>query len=225
VSDRTLVVFVKEPRPGSVKTRLAVAIGDDDAAQLYQVFVETVLAATTPAPGEYERLVFYDPPEAGERMRAWLPSGRLRQQATGDVGQRMAACFARCFARGASRVVLAGSDAPALGRGEVRAAFDALADHDLVLGPAVDGGYYLVGLCAPQPTLFEGVAWSTASVLDETLVRAAAAGLSVAQLAPLRDVDTADDLRAEWPRVERLLESRPQLRERIARALAAPPQP
>jgi uncharacterized protein len=223
VSDRTLVVFVKEPRPGAVKTRLAAAVGDEDAAQLYRAFVETVLAATTPEAGEYERLVFYDPPEAGERMRAWLPSGRLRKQSAGDVGQRMAACFARCFARGASQVVLAGSDAPALGRAEVRAAFAALAEHEVALGPAHDGGYYLVGLRAPQPALFEGVAWSTASVLDETLVRAAAAGLSVAQLAPLRDVDTADDLRVEWPRVERLLESRPALRDSLARALAARP--
>ncbi len=222
MSDRTLVVFVKEPRPGAVKTRLAAAIGGDDAAQLYQVFVETVLEATTPEAGEYERLVFYDPPEAGERMRAWLPSGRLRKQSAGDVGQRMAAAFARCFERGASRVVIAGSDAPALGRAEVRGAFDALATHDVVLGPAHDGGYYLVGLRAPQPALFEDVAWSTAAVLDETQVRAAAAGISVARLAPLRDVDTADDLRAEWPRVEPLLESRPALRDSLARALATP---
>ena len=221
MSDRTLVVFVKEPRPGAVKTRLAAAIGDAVAAQLYRAFVETVLAATTPEADEYERLVFYDPPEAGERMRAWLPSGRLRKQSAGDVGERMAACFARCFARGASRVVLAGSDAPALGRAEVRAAFEALADHDVALGPAHDGGYYLVGLRRPQPALFDGVAWSTAAVLDQTLVRAAAAGLSVARLAPLRDVDTADDLRAEWHCVERLLESRPALRDRVARTLAA----
>jgi rSAM/selenodomain-associated transferase 1 len=220
LSDRTLAVFVKEPRPGAAKTRLAAALGPDDAARLYGRLVEGVLAATTPEAGEYERLVFYDPPEAGERMRAWLPAGRLRRQAPGDLGARMSAAFGRCFERGARRVVLVGSDAPGLGRAEVRAAFTALSSGDVVLGPAHDGGYYLVGLRAPQPSLFEGVAWSTASVLEETLARAAAARLSVARLPALRDVDTVDDLRAEWPRVMRVLEADPGLRDRLARALA-----
>jgi rSAM/selenodomain-associated transferase 1 len=216
VSDCTLVVFVKEPRPGAVKTRLAAAIGDEDAARLYRVFVEAVLVATTPQAGEYERLVFFDPPEAAERIRSWLPSGRLRKQARGDLGARMAAAFARCFDRGAGRVALVGTDAPALGRADVLAAFAELAAHDVVLGPAYDGGYYLVALRAPQPSLFDGMAWSTSSVLDETLARAAAAGLSVARLRPLRDVDTLDDVRAEWAALAPLLRGQPALRDRLA---------
>jgi rSAM/selenodomain-associated transferase 1 len=219
VSDRTLVVFVKEPNPGAVKTRLAASIGPADAAALYRVLVETVLDATTPGRGEYERLVFFDPPEAGERMRSWLPSGRLRRQGRGDLGARMADAFARAFARGASRVVLVGSDAPGLARGDVRDAFSALGAHDAVLGPSEDGGYYLVGLKAPRPALFEGMAWSTPSVRERTLERAASAGLSVALLRPLRDVDTLVDLRAEWERLVAPLARRPELRQRLADAV------
>lgn len=219
MSDRTLVVFLKEPRPGEVKTRLAADLGGEDAAAVYRTIVEVLLDATTPEAGEYERLVFYDPPDAGERLRAWLPSGRLRRQATGDVGARLAEAFERCFARGAGRVVVVGSDAPALGRAEVIAAFEALATHDVALGPAEDGGYYLVGLRSPRPALFAGVAWSTPSVLAETLARASAARLSVARLAPLRDVDTIDDLREEWARVEPALARRPALRDRVARVV------
>jgi rSAM/selenodomain-associated transferase 1 len=219
VSDRTLVVFVKEPRPGAVKTRLAAVLGPDDAARLYRALAGAVLEATVPEPGEYERLVFYDPPDAGERLRAWLPSGRLRRQDPGHLGARMSGAFARCFARGASRVVLAGSDAPGLGRRHVTAALDRLDAHDVVLGPAHDGGYYLVALRAAQPSLFEEVSWSTASVLEDTLARARAAGLRVALLERLRDVDTCDDLRAEWPTVGPMLDRDPALRERTARAL------
>jgi rSAM/selenodomain-associated transferase 1 len=224
MSDRTLVVFVKEPRPGAVKTRLAAALGGEDAALLYRLMVEALLAATTPELGEYERLVFYDPPEAGERLREWMPAGRLRRQAAGDLGARMAVAFERCFDRGASQVVLIGSDTPALGRSEVRGAFEALASHDVALGPTHDGGYYLVGLRARQPSLFAGVPWSTGGVLEETLARAGASGLSIAQLPTLRDVDTAGDLGAEWPRIERLLDSHPALRRRLAVALAGTPR-
>jgi hypothetical protein len=214
-----LVVFVKEPRAGRVKTRLAAALGDEAAAAVYRTIAEGVVAGTLPEAGEYERLVFYDPPDAGERMRSWLPAGRLRKQAAGDVGARMADAFARCFARGARRVAIVGSDAPAVGRAEAREAFAALGAHDVVLGPAHDGGYWLVGLRAPQPALFEGVAWSTPSVLAETLARAAARGLSVARLDPRRDVDTIEDLRAEWPRIAPSLD--PSLRERLAPLLEA----
>jgi rSAM/selenodomain-associated transferase 1 len=219
VSDRTLAVFVKEPQPGRVKTRLAAVLGDEDAAHLYRALAENVLAATTPKAGEYERLVFFDPPDAGERLRAWLPAGRLRRQAAGDLGSRMVAAFARCFERGATRVTLVGTDVPALDGAVVRSAFEALEANDVVFGPAADGGYYLVALRGPQPFLFESVAWSTPAVLEQTAARAAAAGLQVGRLPPLRDLDTVEDLRAEWPLVERLLGACPSVRDRIARAL------
>jgi glycosyltransferase A (GT-A) superfamily protein (DUF2064 family) len=95
VSDRTLVVFVKEPRPGAVKTRLAAEIGADAAALVYRALAEGVLEATTPRPGEYERLVFFEPPEARRALRAWLPGVSLRAQAGTDLGARLSDAFAR----------------------------------------------------------------------------------------------------------------------------------
>jgi rSAM/selenodomain-associated transferase 1 len=220
LSDRTLVVFVRYPRVGTVKTRLVPALGAELAADLYRALAEGVLAATAPRVREYERLVFYDPPEAGDEMRGWLPAGRLRRQAPGDLGTRMANAFAKTFARGARRVALIGSDVPGLSRVEVGEALAALERVDLVLGPAQDGGYYLVALRGPQPSLFDGIAWGTPQVLDETLSRASAAGLSVAQLARRRDVDTIEDLQAEWPRVAALLRHDPALQARLAEAIA-----
>ena len=113
----------------------------------------------------------------------------------GDLGERMATAFADAFAAGSRRVALAGSDVPELTRERVGEAFSALDDHDMALGPAADGGYYLVALARPRPALFEGVAWSTERVLAETLERAAAAGLRVRLLGTLRDVDTPEDAR------------------------------
>jgi hypothetical protein len=95
------------------------------------------------------------------------------------VGARMADAFARAFARGAERVVLVGTDAPGVARETAIAALSALDAADVVIGPAEDGGYYLIALREPRPELFAGVAWSTPSVREETRARAAAAGLSV----------------------------------------------
>jgi rSAM/selenodomain-associated transferase 1 len=224
VSERALIVFLKHPRPGRVKTRLAAALGGDTAAALYRALAEEVLRATVPRPGEYETLVFFDPPEAAVEMRAWLPGVRLRPQSAGDVGQRMAAAFDRVFERGPRRVAIIGTDVPAMTRETVAGALAGLDEADAVIGPAEDGGYYLVALREPHPELFEDVAWSTPTVLEETLARAAAAGLRVRQLAHLRDVDTLADLRAEWSRLRTLLEDRPELRKRLEAALAAVPR-
>jgi hypothetical protein len=222
VSDRTLIVFVKEPRPGAVKTRLAADVGPAAAAELYQALVEGVLEATTPVPGEYERLVFFDPPEARRGLREWLPGVSLRAQSAGGLGERMADAFARAFGRGATRVAIAGSDVPGMTRGTVLRALEELGESDVVLGPAADGGYYLIALREPHPELVRGIDWSTHAVLRQTLERAAAAGLVVRQLETLRDVDTLADLRAEWPVLEGRLAQRPDLSRTLARALELP---
>jgi len=219
VSSQALIVFVKSPEPGEVKTRLMPALGADLAAELYRALCEEVLQATVPEAGEYERLVFFAPPEAAEAVRAWLPGLRIVPQSGDDLGARMTAAFARAFERGAERVAIIGTDAPGVSRQGVVEALDALDDADVVLGPAVDGGYYLMALGRPHPHLFEGVRWSTPTVLEETLSRAGAAGLRTRTLAPLADIDTPEDLRAEWLSVVRLLESRPDLRHRIEERL------
>jgi hypothetical protein len=217
MSERALLVFLKYPRAGSVKTRLLPALDGADVAGIARALAEGVLEDTVPHPGEYERLVFFDPPEAAGDMRAWLPGVRLAPQADGDLGERMEAAFARAFRRGARRVALIGTDTPALTRETVLSALNALETADVAIGPAEDGGYYLIALRRSHPELFAGVAWGGSTVLAETLARAASAGLSVSTLEKLRDLDTFEDLRAEWPRLRSRLD--PGLRERAERAL------
>ena len=113
-----------------------------------------------------------------------------------------------------------GTDAPGVSRATVIEALSALDDADVVIGPAEDGGYYLLALRELRPELFTGIAWSGPTVAAQTRARATAAGLSVHELKHLRDVDTLEDLRAEWPAVRALLAHRPELRDAIEGALA-----
>jgi len=196
-----LIVFLKVPRPGFVKTRLAASVGAVHAAHLYRVMTERVLART-----EREcRVVFYAPADAGAEVQAWLPDERALVQSEGDLGARMAAAFQWAFGDGAARAVLIGTDVPDLSHDVVRGAFESLRTHDVVLGPSLDGGYYLIGLRRPAPALFDGVAWSTPAVLGQTLERAESLGLCAASLPVRGDVDTLGDLRREWPRLRRWL--------------------
>jgi rSAM/selenodomain-associated transferase 1 len=200
-----LIVFVKQPRPGHVKTRLARALGDEGAAAAYRAMAEAEIRGTAPAAtdagAEYERLFFFTPAEARAALTGWLtplvaPEPLMCHPQDGaDLGARMARAFKACFARGARRVAIVGTDVPDCARAHVAAAFAALDAHDVALGPTHDGGYYLLALSQPRPELFEGVAWSTPAVLPATLARASSLGLRVALLETLRDVDTLDDWR------------------------------
>lgn len=200
-------MFVKEPRPGAVKTRLARTIGAVAAAEVYRALAEAEIRATAPpdtAAGRpaYARAFFFSPPEAEGAVSAWLHGlvGRepltCRPQAGADLGARMAGAFADCFARGARRVAIVGTDVPDCSSWHVRAALTALDDHDVAIGPTHDGGYYLLALARPRPELFADIAWSTPEVLASTLARAASLGLRAAQLETLRDIDTWEDCRA-----------------------------
>jgi len=201
-----LIVFVKEPRPGVVKTRLAAALGHEVAAQVYRVLAEEEIRRIASRGDEYTRLFFHAPAEAGAAMADWLPGEILVPQSEGDLGARMSAAFADVFARGARRAAIIGTDVPAMDRATVMEALESLDVHDLALGPTPDGGYYLLALDRPRPELFRGMAWSTPAVLMATAERAGALGLSVRMLPPLPDIDTIDDLRAEWPRLQGLFE-------------------
>jgi glycosyltransferase A (GT-A) superfamily protein (DUF2064 family) len=117
-------------------------------------------------------------------------------------------------------VAIVGTDSPTVTRSTVIAAHEALDHADLVLGPTEDGGYYLLAVSVPQPRLFRDISWSTSTVLEETEARAREEGLTVHRLPTLRDIDTADDLRAEWTVVRPLLKAFPDLRDRIEAALS-----
>ena len=216
-----LLVFLKHPRPGRTKTRLVPALGERAAAELYRIVAEEEVCRTTPGAGEYERLFCFAPAEDREAIAAWFPGERLWAQPPGDLGQRMAAAFTEGFGRGARRVAVIGTDVPGVSRATVGEALSALDRHDVVLGPARDGGYYLLALREPRAALFEGVAWSTSQVLPATLARAEALGLRVHLLPPLVDLDTIEDLRAERPSLMPLLERHPELAQAVAAALGA----
>lgn len=194
---RVLGVFVKAPVAGQVKTRLAAEIGPSGAADLYRRLGRQVVAASVS--DAYQTTVWYAPTGRGRLVREWLGAlgvTRFRAQAVGHLGRRLDAAFARHFRDGARRVILIGSDCPGVDAGLVWRALAGLDESDLVLGPAHDGGYYLIGLRAPVPQLFRGIAWSTEAVLDQTLAQARRLRLSTVFLPTLRDVDTAGDARA-----------------------------
>jgi uncharacterized protein len=207
-------VFVKAPRPGAVKTRLAAVLGDEGAAGLYRAVADEEIRRTAPRPGEYDRT----PEDARREIEQWLPGERLEAQHGGDLGARMSRAFESAFAAGARRVAIIGSDVPACGRDQVIEGLRSLDDHDLVLGPTADGGYYLIALDRPRPALFQSIPWSTPSVLPATAERAGVLGLAVRMLDPLRDIDTIEDLRAEWTRVLPLVTGTP-LQARVEKAI------
>jgi rSAM/selenodomain-associated transferase 1 len=218
MSRDTLLVFLKNPVPGTVKTRLIPALGAETAADLYRVLAGQALQGTRPRGDEYERLLFFAPPDARAGVESWLPGETCLPQAEGDLGQRMLAAFEEAFRRGSKRVAVMGSDVPWISRDHVIRAFGLLERRDVVLGPALDGGYYVLGLSGPHPALFHDIPWSTSAVLSATTAKAARHGLSLGLLDPLPDIDTIDDIRREWDRLRPLLAGT-ALEARVAEAL------
>ncbi|HZS11966.1 MAG TPA: TIGR04282 family arsenosugar biosynthesis glycosyltransferase [Nitrospirales bacterium] len=193
-----LVLFAKAPVPGQVKTRLTPPLTPDETASLHGSFVLDALERTAGLKAVLDRFVACAPSAEhvffkilGERHGV-----RLLDQRGPEVGARMAAAFDDLFRQGYERVVLAGTDLPTLPVTAYHQTLDLLAGHDVVLGPAVDGGYYLIALKRSHPELFREMPWSTPDVRKLTEDRAKMAGLTVGLLPAHRDIDTIDDLRA-----------------------------
>ena len=186
-----VVVLAKYPTPGAVKTRLARVLGEVEAAALSRAFVLD-LAERLRVFGT-SVLWAYWPPDAP--FSALVPGARCIPQQGTDLGERLAAAMATALAAGRPPVLALGTDTPHLPLAALEEAEGALAaGADVVLGPAADGGYYLLGLTAIVPALFADIPWGTRAVLHATLARAAAAGLRVHLLSPTFDVDEIDDL-------------------------------
>ena len=190
-----LGIFVKQPVPGRVKTRLADDVGPDHAARLYAAFITDIAERFRTFADR--RFLCYTPDDSQaadyfseisqENYQLWL-------QPEISLGERLAAFFEYAFSLGAKRVVVIGSDSPTLPGEMVNEAFSLLEEHDCVLGPATDGGYYLVGQQAPGHPIFASIAWSRAGVLHQTAERIAACHARLALLSPWYDVDTLNDL-------------------------------
>ncbi|CAN5290252.1 TIGR04282 family arsenosugar biosynthesis glycosyltransferase [soil metagenome] len=195
---RALLLFVRAPRPGEVKTRLAAEVGDAAALRVYRRLAEHALREAKRVASADLR-IHYTPPEAGDEVRAWLGQGPgYLPQPEGDLGTRMERAFGSTFAAGYGRVVIVGSDLPGLTSALLERGFAALDGHPAVLGPAEDGGYWLLGLRHVVPDLFREIPWSTSEVLPRTVARLREGGIEPALLPALRDIDEAKHLPVGW---------------------------
>jgi rSAM/selenodomain-associated transferase 1 len=195
--DSALLVFVRAPELGRVKTRLAAELGAPLALAVHR-YLGSRIADEVRRLQHHRVIVYYTGSDGAASVGAWLGDEfPLRPQVDGNLGERMSAAIGATLADGVSRVVIVGTDCPSLDSAAIETAFRALDSADVVLGPAADGGYYLIGMCRLYPSLFENVPWSSPETLRVTLEGARELGLSVAMLEERRDVDTADDWR-DW---------------------------
>ncbi|MBA4397173.1 MAG: hypothetical protein C0394_07310 [Syntrophus sp. (in: bacteria)] len=202
--DRCVAMLVRHPEPGKVKTRLAKKYGNAFAAELYGYFVEDLLA--TLEPGNFHLEIFFTPAERYPEIRQRFGSrfSCTPQQGEG-LGERMKNAFRCCFTKGFNATVLIGSDSPDLTMRVIEEAFLSIeSGNDAVVGPAFDGGYYLIGFHADTfaPAIFKDMPWGESGVLEKTVKRLHDRGCRI-HLAPTwHDIDTEEDLAALWARHE-----------------------
>lgn len=191
-----LIIFTRYPEPGRTKTRLIPALGPEGAAQLHRQMAEKMmrtaqeLAKLQPVSIEIQ----YTGSDL-QLMQNWLGLDLTYQlQGTGDLGDRIIQAFQVAFMAGKSSVVIIGTDCPDLSCDILSQAFEMLQHQDVVIGPAQDGGYYLIGLSRLIPELFQGINWGTAEVLQQTITICQDLNCSVAYLPQLSDIDRPEDL-------------------------------
>ena len=184
-----LLIFQKNPELGKVKTRLGATLGDEKALEIYHQLIDITLKEASKT--SFETFVFYS---------SFLPEensfGRIKRkvQKGDDLGEKMKNAFQEVLALGYQKAIIIGTDCPEIHAGILNQAAMELENNELVIGPAEDGGYYLLGMKSLQRELFEEVAWSTESVLKQTLEKAESIGLKVSLLESLNDIDTEEDL-------------------------------
>ena len=191
-----IIVMTRFPEPGRTKTRLIPALGAERAAALHRCLIVHTLAVVCHWADAHDcdvEVRFASGDESQFRFQFGLQA-RYRPQSEGSLGERMNSAVEAAFFERAKRVVVIGTDCPELEALHLSQAFEQLTHRDVVIGPATDGGYYLLGMRRHLPTLFENIAWSTETVLQQTLERAAETSVTVGRLPPLSDVDYAEDL-------------------------------
>ena len=194
---RIVLLFIKSPEKGQVKSRLAKAIGEDAALDVYKCLVSQTLENLKD--GDYLFRICFYPSDSGAIIENWLGNAYYYSPQHGrDLGEKMKNAFVHAFSDGVEKVLLIGSDIPDMSIPLLNEAFNALDSSDAVIGPANDGGYYLIGFNRASflPDIFQGIVWSTDSVFDDTMKVFVKSGLSVHALRVLTDVDTFEDLKA-----------------------------
>lgn len=186
-----VVVLLRAPRRGHVKRRLAAELGEEVALDAYRRLLAGTLQTLAPV-GRVQLCV--TPDVATDELESLLqPGWTLVPQGPGHLGERLHRMLVHAFSGRSGPWLAIGTDCPELTVTDLHEGWQALANSDVVLGPAADGGYWMIGMRAPQPSLFEGISWGGPAVFLETTGRAAALGLKVRTLRMLRDVDRADD--------------------------------
>lgn len=181
--------FVKYPTAGKVKTRLARSIGNEKAAEIYRQLAQENFFVIRQC-RETDVIVYFDPPEDQHKVQQWLAGADQYIPQVGiGLGDRLKYAFQFGFENGYKRVCAYGSDTLQLTPTIVEQSFVALSEADVVIGPAKDGGYYLIGTSSYQPAMFENVPWSTADVLSETYKKIHECKLKYHTLVPLEDLD------------------------------------
>jgi len=192
-----LIIFVKAPGAATVKSRLAKAIGEENARMLYRHFVADIME--TMGRGPFDVRLFFYPPDQQESVAAWLGRDRRCEPQQGnDLGERMDHAFRKVFAEGYDSLLLIGSDLPDLPAAIVEEGFATLRANDCVIGPAEDGGYYLIGFKAAAflPDAFRNLPWGTGGICESTCRIIRGKGLRLSILPRWRDIDTIEDLKA-----------------------------
>lgn len=196
-NERCVIMFVKSPDVGAVKSRLAATVQADVALELYRCFVSDMMGMI--AQGGYPLVISFYPPDSGQKIAGWLGQEHtFLPQSGGDLGERMKNAFRTVFSQGVASAILIGTDIPDLPAPVIDEALTSLTDHDAVVGPTYDGGYYLIGFTADTflPQAFDGISWSSPEVFAQTLCALEAAGCRVHVLQRWRDIDTFEDLEA-----------------------------
>ena len=196
MTNKAILVFQKNLIAGRTKTRLAATIGNEKALLVYKqlILITTNVLINLP----FDKLIYYSefiPLDIEDKEIETTAKTLVLVQHGNDLGARMLNSFSDQFKMGYSRLIIIGTDCPDLNSELLLNAFNALESHDIVIGPAADGGYYLLGMSKLYPELFEGVEWSTSEVYGQTLYIISKLGLSFSLMPVLRDLDNEDDLK------------------------------
>ncbi|MDR3666677.1 MAG: TIGR04282 family arsenosugar biosynthesis glycosyltransferase [Ignavibacteriaceae bacterium] len=190
----SLIVFLRYPEKGKVKTRLAATTSEEFAQQWYRKCVDKIMSEIDKIPN-IETNIFYSDRKEKEKVIKWLGNKFIYHHQEGtDLGEKMQNAFFNVFSHNSGKVIIIGTDIPDLNQNILTNAFELLDKNDIVLGPSVDGGYYLLGMNRLHNSLFEGIEFSTSTVLSETISKIDKLGLTFSILPKLQDIDIEDDL-------------------------------
>ena len=212
--DTNLLIFSKYPIGGKAKTRLIPALGAEVAAQLHRRLAEEAISIARSWQGKplgkTTRITVHYTGAEEKDFCSWLGSDLdYQEQPSGDLGQRMCTAFESTFECGIKHVIGIGTDVPTITAAILQQAVESLEDHDIVLGPAADGGYYLIGMNSFYPEMFTGIDWGTERVYEQTQEIGTRLGLQIAELPILNDIDRPEDLDTlkNDPRFSKIIES------------------